>query len=49
MEGALGERIKREFNITIDGTVVMASLMYKEDGRMALKSLWEECIGISRN
>lgn len=48
MEGALGERLKREFNISIDGTVGMASLVYEENGRMALKSLWEEYIDIAR-
>lgn len=48
MEGALGERIKREFNISIDGMVAMASLVYEEKGRTALKSLWEEYIDISR-
>lgn len=48
MEGALGERIKREFNLNIDGTVAMAGLVFEENGRMALKSLWQEYIDISR-
>lgn len=48
MEGALGERIKKEFNIKIDGVVAMANLVYEEAGRIALKSLWEEYADISR-
>lgn len=48
MEGALGERIKREFNLKTDGTVAMANLIHKESGRTTLKSLWEEYAGLSR-
>lgn len=48
MEGALGERIKREFNINIDGIIAMAGLVFEENGRIALKSLWQEYIDISR-
>ena len=39
MEGALGERLKREFNINIDGTIAMAGLVFEENGRIALTSL----------
>lgn len=48
MEGALGERLKREFNIKIDGTVAMASLVYDVKGRKALRALWEQYIDLSR-
>lgn len=48
MEVALGERIKREFNINIDGTIAMIDLVCIENGIMALKSLWQEYIDISR-
>lgn len=48
MEGALGERLKREFNIKIDGTVAMAGLIYEETGRAALKFLWKEYADIAR-
>lgn len=48
MEGALGERIKREFNLPIDDVVAMANLVYQEKGRFALKSLWEEYVDVSR-
>lgn len=41
MEGALGERLKREYGLKIDGTVAMASLVYSDEGRSTLKNLWE--------
>ncbi len=42
MEGALGERLKREFNLSFDENVVMSGLVYTNDGRNALKKLWSE-------
>lgn len=48
MEGALGERLKREYGLKIDGTVAMASLVYSEDGRSALKDLWEGYADIAK-
>ena len=48
MEGALGERLKREYGIKIDETVAMANLVYNEKGRGALKELWGEYASISR-
>lgn len=42
MEGALGERLKREFGLKFDENVVMASLVYSENGRNALSKLWSE-------
>lgn len=30
MEGALGERLKREFDLDISGTVAMADLIYQQ-------------------
>lgn len=48
MEGALGERLKREYHLRIDDTVAMASLIYEEKGRESLKSLWGEYIDIAR-
>lgn len=47
MEGALGERLKREYGLKIDDTVAMASLIYEEKGRQALQILWEEYIDIA--
>lgn len=47
MEGALGERLKREFDLDISGTVAMADLIYQQKGRMALKTLWNEYMDIA--
>ncbi|MFV0396805.1 MAG: homocysteine S-methyltransferase family protein [Bacteroidales bacterium] len=47
MEGALGERLKREYNLSIDGPVAMASLIYDEKGRGALGVLWKEYLTIA--
>lgn len=48
MEGALGERLKREYGIVFDEHVAMASLVYNEKGRNALQELWSEYIEIAR-
>lgn len=48
MEGALGERLKREFKLKTDDTVAMANLVYKENGRTALETLWGEYMDIAR-
>ena len=48
MEGALGERLKREYYLTFDEDVVMASLPYLERGRHALRELWSGYRGIAR-
>jgi hypothetical protein len=42
MEGALGERLKREYNLVLDEDVIMAGLVYSDNGRRALKELWSE-------
>lgn len=42
MEGALGERLKREYRLIIDGPVAMADLLYRPAGRRALQALWRE-------
>jgi len=47
MEGALGERLKREYHLDMDEDVVMAGLVYSENGRKALKELWSEYAGIA--
>lgn len=39
MEGALGERLKREYKLTIDEVIAMAGLVYEEKGRQALDAL----------
>ena len=40
MEGALGERLKREYRLTLDPNVDMAGLVYSRAGRTALRELW---------
>lgn len=49
MEGALGERLKREYRLKIDGSVGMAGLVYTASGRHALKTLWKGYAGIARD
>lgn len=48
MEGALGERLKREHNIIFDKFVAMAGLIYEKKSALALSSLWNEYIEIAR-
>lgn len=48
MEGALGERLKREYKLNFDENVAMARLIYDSNGAMALKALWMEYINIAR-
>lgn len=42
LEGALGERLKREFGLVPDEDVAWANLVYTESGRKALRFLWGE-------
>ena len=48
MEGALGERLKREYHISFDDNVAMASLVYSQAGRNALSELWGGYIDIAK-
>lgn len=48
MEGALGERLKREYGLTFDTYVAMAKLIYDESGVVALEKIWKEYIDIAR-
>lgn len=47
MEGALGERLKREYNLKFDDEIAMASLVYDSKGKFALENLWTEYIRIA--
>ena len=47
MEGALGERLKREFHLDINGVAAMAPLAYLPQGRAALTQLWGEYLSIA--
>lgn len=49
MEGALGERLKREYHLVLDEDVTMAGLVYSENGRRALKEIWSEYAKIAEN
>ncbi|HWP96299.1 MAG TPA: homocysteine S-methyltransferase family protein [Syntrophomonadaceae bacterium] len=42
MEGALGERLKREIHLTIDPDVALAALVYDDEGSQALLAFWNE-------
>ncbi len=42
MEGAIGERLKKEYGIVFDDNVAMASLVYSKKGRDTLEALWLE-------
>ena len=47
MEGALGERLKREYHLSLDPDIGMAGLVYEERGRAALMALWLEYMAIA--
>ena len=47
MEGALGERLKREFGLIFDEKIAMAGFVYQEEGQKALTQLWKEYASIA--
>lgn len=47
MEGALGERLKREYHIPIDGTLAMAPLYRVRRSADALDALWREYAAVA--
>lgn len=48
MEGALGERLKREYGLIPDENTALASMIYSPQGRTALKTIWNEYIQTAR-
>ena len=48
MEGALSERLKREFHLVLDDTVAMADFVLTPEGRAALETLWTCLLYTSR-
>lgn len=48
MEGALGERIKREYGLSLDENIAMAGLVKEEEGCRVLKELWSQYREIAR-
>lgn len=47
MEGAIGERLKREYNIKFDDMVAMAGLVYNDDSRQAMENIFKEYVKIA--
>lgn len=45
MEGAIAERLKREFNLKIDGDVALASFIYSD--REKLEMMYKEYIDVA--
>ena len=48
MEGALGERLKREYHLAFDEHVAMAKLIYDPRGSVALTELWSGYLAVAR-
>mgnify|MGYP002412088554 CR=1 FL=1 len=48
MEGALGERLKREYGIDTMGKQYMAGLVYSSEGRAALAAIWQSYIDVAK-
>lgn len=47
MEGAIGERLKREYNIDYNNPVAMASLIYDDASKQAIKNIFSEYVAIA--
>jgi len=47
MEGAVGERLKREYGLIFNEDVAMADLVYSEKSLVALKNIWNEYISVA--
>ena len=47
MEGALGERLKREYGIVFDNRVAMAGLIYNTESRLAMLNIFREYVTIA--
>lgn len=48
MEGAIGERLKKEYNIYPDNQVVLAAHIYNKDSRTYLEKIYQQYIDISK-
>ena len=52
MEGALGERLKREYNLFYDNalteTVALSDIIYREGGKEALCEIWRQYISTAK-
>jgi S-methylmethionine-dependent homocysteine/selenocysteine methylase len=47
MEGAVGERLKREYNIKLDENIALAGLIYHTDAKKAMQNIYLEYIAIA--
>lgn len=47
MEGALGERLKREYRLKPDPVVALATMGETKRGRTALREIWGEYIAVA--
>jgi S-methylmethionine-dependent homocysteine/selenocysteine methylase len=48
MEGALGERLKREYGLQPDDDVAFANIIYRQGGKEALFELWNQYIDVAK-
>ena len=48
MEGAVGERLKREYNLPFDDIVALANIIYRKGGKEALYAIWNQYIDIAK-
>ncbi|MDP4094675.1 MAG: homocysteine S-methyltransferase family protein [Bacillota bacterium] len=48
MEGALGERLKREYNLYPDDMVAFANIIYRQGGKEVLGELWSQYIDVAK-
>ena len=48
MEGALGERLKREYGLLPDDTIAFANIIYRRGGKEALFQLWNQYIDAAK-
>jgi len=47
MEGAIGERLKRQYNVKFDDRVAMAGLVYNDYSRQAMESIFQGYVKIA--
>lgn len=47
MEGALGERLKREYGLQPDPEIALASLIFEDKGKVALREIWSQYLSIA--
>lgn len=48
MEGALGERLKREYYLRLNDHVVLADIIYRKGGKEALFEIWNQYINVAK-